>query len=399
MDLFMDILAAAVKILTLYMGITGACFLLPRRKHQPSPPYTRFAVLIPARNEENVIATLIENLQQQRYPREKFDIYVIPNNCTDNTEEAARRAGAKILHCPFPVRTKGDVLHQAFSALKGKYEAYCVFDADNLVHPDFLARMNDAAAEGALAAKGRQIASNPYASWVSGCYDIYFENFNLLYNRPRASLGLSAKLIGTGFMVTDTLLDRMGGWNTVTLTEDMEFAAQCAKVGARIHYVPEAVNYDEQPTGFRASLRQRRRWSAGVQSVTNRYAIPLLLKKYKWLRLDMSINLMMIYVQLLAAVSVLYGMIGMPPAAAAGALGAAVLSFWMGMTLTGLFLTLTNRRSVKKMWKSILLYPLFAASWYPLHILSLVRKPKTWKPIAHQGTNPTELQRQDKLAI
>ncbi len=400
MDLFMDILAAVLKLLTMYTAVIGACFLLPGRKRKKSPPDTRFAVLIPARNEENVIASLVENLFQQNYPREKYDVYVIPNNCTDNTEGVARQAGAKILRCFWPVRTKGDVLHQAFDQLKGSYEAYVIFDADNLVHPDFLARMNDAVAEGAQIAKSRQIASNPYDSWVSGCYDIYFENFNLLYNRPRATLGLNAKLIGTGFMVTDALLQSFGGWNTETLTEDMEFAAQCAEAGVRIHYVPEALNYDEQPTSFRASLRQRRRWSAGVQSVANLYIPRLVAKRPKWLRLDMAQNLAMIYVQLLAAVPAGYGLIGLTPASILKTLAVALISFWLGMTVTGLFLTVTNRRSVWKMRKSILLYPLFTASWYPLHILSLFAKPKTWQPIAHRGTKPTKaIPVRDKIAM
>lgn len=398
MKFLIDLLAFALQIPTLYMALTGACFLLPRRRNPIAPPDTRFAVLIPARNEETVIASVIGSLQAQRYPTANFDIFVIPNNCTDSTEAAARSAGAKILHCTQPVKTKGQVLHHIFAQLRGKYDAYCVFDADNLVHPDFLARMNDAIAAGAQIAKSRQIASNPYDSWISGCYDIYFENFNLLYNRPRASLRLNAKLIGTGFMVTDKLLEEMGGWNTVTLTEDMEFAAQCAEHGIQIHYVPEALNYDEQPTSFRASMRQRRRWSAGVQSVANLYIPKLLSAKPKWLRIDMAVNLMMIYVQLLALIPALYALLGMEPISIGKTLLLSLASFWLGMMATALFLTLTNRRDVRKMWKSILLYPLFTASWYPLHILSLFAKPKSWKPIPHQGTSKApQLSLCDKL--
>lgn len=395
MDLLIELLSTLLKIPTLYMALTGTCFLLPRKKYPAAVRSTRFAVLIPARNEEKVIGNLIRNLQQQNYPREKFDIFVIPNNCTDATESAARQAGAGILHCPLPVRTKGEVLHQIFDQLQGQYDAYCVFDADNLVHPDFLARMNDAIAAGARIAKSRQIASNPYESWISGCYDIYFQNFNLLYNRPRASLKLNAKLIGTGFMITDGLLAEMGGWNTCTLTEDMEFAAQCAQRGVQIHYVPEALNYDEQPTSFQASMRQRRRWSAGVQSVANRYVLKLLAAKPKWQRIDMAINLMMIYVQLLVFIPMLWALVGMAPVEIGKTLLLSLAGFWASMTATGFFLTVTNGRSVRKMWKSILLYPLFMASWYPLHILSLFTKPKTWKPIAHKGS---QLEQQNHIA-
>lgn len=385
MDLFMEILALVLQILTGYTAIIGICFFLPRKKRKEVPPQTRFAVLIPARNEETVIGGLVECLQRQNYPKALYDILVIPNNCTDQTEQAALAAGAGILHCTGPVKTKGDVLHQIFGQLQGKYDAYCVFDADNLVHPDFLARMNDAVAAGALVAKSRQVASNPHESWIAGCYDLYFESANLMFSRPRESLGLGAKLIGTGFMVTDALLERFGGWNTQTLTEDMEFAALCAEAGVRVHYVPEAVNYDEQPNSFRTSLRQRRRWSAGVLQTANRYVPRLLCKRPKWLRLDLAVTLVMIYVQLLALIPAGYALLGMTLPQIATTLLVSLGSFWLGSMAMALFLAIAGRRNIRKMWKSILLYPLFLISWYPMHILSLFAKPKTWQPIAHKG--------------
>ena len=112
---------------------------------------------------------------------------------------------------------------------------------------------------------------NPHDAWISGCYDLYFENFNLLYNRPRGNLGLSAKLVGTGFAVSQALMDRLGGWNTETMAEDAEFAAQCAMAGVRVWWVPDALTYDEEPVTFRQSLVQRRRWCSGVMSVAGRY--------------------------------------------------------------------------------------------------------------------------------
>ncbi len=145
-----------------------------------------------ARNEEAVIGRTVQQLLDQHYPRELFDVYVIPNNCTDDTEVLpgglVRRFCLVLGRCG----TRA-TLYGAFAALKqAGYDAYCVFDADNLVDPDFLARMNDAFCAGAQAAKGKQTAMNPHDAWISGCYDLYFENFNLLYNRPRGNLGLSA---------------------------------------------------------------------------------------------------------------------------------------------------------------------------------------------------------------
>lgn len=383
MDIVVAILGWIAKLLIGYTTVMGVFCLLPRKKYPIAPPKTRFAVLLPARNEENVIGTVIQSLQTQTYPKELFDIFVIPNNCTDDTEGAALRAGAKILHCTAPVSTKGEVLHQILGVLQGQYDAYCVFDADNVVDSRFLAHMNDAIAAGAKVAKSRQCALNPYDNWVSGGYDLYFQSLNLLHSRARMWFPLSAKLIGTGFMVTDTLLEKMGGWNTKTLTEDIEFAVQSALAGEKVYYVPDALTYDEEPLSFAVSMRQRRRWSAGVQSVANRYSARLLLSAPSWLRLDLMGHINMIYAQLLALIPILYGALKMPALSALSTLLYSLAGFAVGGMVMGLFLSLTAKRNPKKQWKAILMYPVYLASWYPLHFWALFSKPKTWKHIPH----------------
>ncbi len=385
MELFMNGLSLILKCVMLYITLTGLLFFLPRKQHPKAEPNTRFAVLIPARNEEAVIGATVKGLQQQNYPAERFDIFVIPNNCTDDTEAAARRAGAQILSCLGPVESKGDVLHQVFGQLLGRYDAYCVFDADNLVDPDFLARMNDARAAGVQVAKGRLLASNPYENWLTGAYDLYFQNTHLLFNLPRAALGLNAKFNGTGFMVTDEVMDRFGGWNTVTLTEDTEFGAQCAQRGVRIHYIPEAVSYDEQPSLFSVSVAQRRRWTGGVMTVSNRYCLRLLHGKFSWPKWDCGMFLSMIYVQLLAAVPAIYGYLQLPLGSMAYQLLVSAVLYWLGMCAMALVLAVTGGRDVRKMGKAILLYPMFMASWYCINIGCLIAKPRTWQPITHLG--------------
>ena len=133
MEQWMEALSLILKIFTVYTAIVSLFFLLPRRKIPRAQAKTRFAVLLAARNEEAVIGRTVGQLLAQHYPAELFDVYVIPNNCTDDTEGAARRAGARILPCLGPVRNKGDALHCAFAALKDSgYDAYCVFDAEYL---------------------------------------------------------------------------------------------------------------------------------------------------------------------------------------------------------------------------------------------------------------------------
>ena len=100
----------------------------------------KFMAIIPAHNEENVVANLVKSLKAQNYPKELFDIYVIADNCTDNTAKVAQDAGA-IVYERFDAtrKTKGYAM-QWFLKQKieenADYDAFCVFDADNVAMPD-----------------------------------------------------------------------------------------------------------------------------------------------------------------------------------------------------------------------------------------------------------------------
>ena len=257
-----------LKLASLYFLVV-ALFALKKPKPIPrANPNMRFACVIAARNEERVIGGLIESLLRQTYPKALFDIYVMPNNCTDHTALAAIRAGAQVLRPEGEIRCKGDALHEVFETLlKKDYDAFCVFDADNFVDPAFLSRMNDAFCAGAKAAKGAMRVKNPEDSPLCACYGLYFTCFDFFFSRARMNCGLSSKLVGTGFAVHRSVLEESHGWNSVTIAEDAEFAAYLAETGTRVWFVPEAVTYDEAPTSVLVSLRQRRRWSSGVMDV------------------------------------------------------------------------------------------------------------------------------------
>ena len=156
---------------TAYFFLTALFSLKKPRAYPRREPKARFAVLIAARNEEAVIGGLVESLLRQNYPRELYDVIVVPNNCTDHTALAAARAGASVLDCTVPTSTKGEVLDFALGRLfrrEKEYDAVCVFDADNLVHPDFLQRMNDAWQAGARVAQGYRDSKNPVQPGAGG---------------------------------------------------------------------------------------------------------------------------------------------------------------------------------------------------------------------------------------
>jgi len=162
------------------------------------------------------------------------------------------------MEMPSSVRSKGAALqYAADTLLRGQqhYDAFCVFDADNEADPAFLAEMNQALSRAAIV-KSRILAKNRMQAGISACYEIYFCTANRFLNRAREALGLSARVIGTGFSIRRDLLEALGGFPCCTLAEDAELYAACLSHGIRIGYCESAVTYDEEPVTWRASLVQ-----------------------------------------------------------------------------------------------------------------------------------------------
>ena len=212
-------LSVIVILYALYYFIISIFTLAKKKKQAAYPPKNRFAFVIAARNEECVIGNLVDSLLKQNYPKDLYTVYVVPNNCTDGTKEAALAAGASIIDCTIPVKSKGEVLSFALDYIfrcDDTYDAMCVCDADNLVHPNFLSEMNNALCSGKKVAQGYRDSKNPHDTAISCCYSLYYWMVNRFHNHARDALGLSAMVNGSGFMVSMDILKENGGWKTYT---------------------------------------------------------------------------------------------------------------------------------------------------------------------------------------
>jgi cellulose synthase/poly-beta-1,6-N-acetylglucosamine synthase-like glycosyltransferase len=389
---FLFVLGLLLKIFSGYFLIVALFAFRRARPCKRAAPRTRFAVLIPARNEEAVIAGLIGSLNAQDYPSELFDVFVIPNNCTDGTESAALSAGAEIIRCEKTVRYKGDALHEAFEKLMSSprgYDAFCVFDADNVASPQFLAAMNDAIVAGARVCKGRIMAKNPYDSATAGCYAIYFELFNLFFNRARSLCGLSAKVVGTGFAVHREVIEKLGGWNTETIAEDAEFAAQLTLAGERVTWVPDAITYDEEPNSPVVSVTQRKRWCCGILDVARLKLPGIFAGSAKKAPVALTLDLVMILLSPIAqaagiiptAATIITSVRG--GAAALSALGVELLAAYTALALLGVLMSALAGYDVRRIFKSALAFPLFMASWVPIQVFALFAKSSSWREMRH----------------
>lgn len=242
-------------------------------------PRKRFLILVPAHDEEIVIGALVENLLALDYPRELFDIYVIADNCSDNTAGIARSRGARVLeHSYQPGEPKGKPYAIAWAlehiALR-KYDGVVFFDADNLVDHNYLSCMNDYLAAGHRLVQCYLDTKNPTDNWITMAYAAAFYYVNRAWQVAKMNLGLPVSIGGTGFCV-DAKLIREIGWRARTLTEDLEFEMQCLLAGVRGAWCHETRIYDEKPLGFGQSVVQRLRWSRGHWQVYFRYFGPLL---------------------------------------------------------------------------------------------------------------------------
>lgn len=381
----------------LYFSLTGFVGIFKKQKvhFEKANAKNHFAILIPARNEEAVVGNLIDSLKEQNYPKELYTIYTIPNNCIDRTEEVARNHGSMIISCDVPTKTKGDVLNHAFGKLKDKKEidAYLVFDADNVVHPDFLKHMNECIESGYDVAQGFRDAKNPSDNWLSGSYTLFYLFQNVFFNRARMSLGGSASINGTGFMIRKSIIDQEG-FETYTLTEDVEFTGQCALNGRPIAFVENAITYDEYPTRFGSSWKQRKRWSAGILECMKRYSVPLF-KKYRKTKRLSCLDMGLVYLGPLWQV---IGFIGTVMLMIFHFLGIQlydlfsyffaygllffILSYIVGMLLE-LFVLWYKDKKFGNVVSGIFLFPIFVMTWIPINIVCLVKKHTKWEEIRH----------------
>ena len=273
-----------VGFFTVFFAYQAVFFVIGALKGEYRYPKARqnhrYAFFIAAHNEEQVIANLVRSIKAQDYPQELIDVFVVADSCTDCTAEVARSAGA-IVYERNDLARKGKswVMDYGFARIlreyPGVYEGFFVFDADNLVSPDFTTIMNDAFDQGYMAVTGYRNSKNFGSSWISAAYATAYLREARFLNNARMICGTSCAVSGSGYLVSARIIEAMHGWQFHTLTEDIQFSTFCAIHGVRIAYAP-AQFYDEQPVTFKASWKQRMRWTKGFYQVFFTYGAHLI---------------------------------------------------------------------------------------------------------------------------
>ena len=388
-----------ITIYWIYQLVVSICsFVTLKEKPFIVNKNHKFLAIIPAHNEEAVVGNLIESLQKQNYPKNKYDIIVIADNCTDKTKEVAESYGVKIFerHEEDPAkRTKGDALRLLLNTLlsdpKMDYDAFCVFDADNIVDPNFITAMNKHLCQGEEVVQGYRDIKNPTDSWIASGYAIFYWTMNRFYHLARYNAGLSPLINGTGFMVKFDAI-RPTGWNTNTLTEDIEFSLKRIIQGKKLGWATDAIVYDEQPVKFKPSWSQRSRWTIGHIQCLFEYTKPLakaassnktLMNFDGLLYMLGSIPMFVITILLLVLNAISYLFNGMTTPDFIMNIVRYIVPTFILPILTAIIIMVIDKKPIKKMWKGLLMYPIFLGSWLLINFKCLFKRDTTWEKIEH----------------
>jgi cellulose synthase/poly-beta-1,6-N-acetylglucosamine synthase-like glycosyltransferase len=263
--------AGGLLLISLYLVVLAVASLVARRQAPPPGGYSRrFAILVPAHNEEGLLGRLLANLNALSYPPECFDVHVVADNCSDATASIGRTFSGVEVHerVNDNERAKGFALRWLLDRLQARtdqssaYDAYIVLDADSVVSTDFLIAMNARLAAGSQVIQAYYSVLNAQQSPVAALRYVALAAVHYVRPLGRSVFGLSCGLKGNGMCFEASVLSRFG-WDWFTLAEDVEFHLALVNAGIRVDFAPEAHVLADMPVSLAQAASQNDRWERG----------------------------------------------------------------------------------------------------------------------------------------
>ena len=260
-------------------------------------------VLIPAHNEEKVIAATIEAMMNFNYPREKLQIVVVNDGSTDRTKEiinhyASIDSRVELFDIPAGEGGKGKsrTLNKGMKSAKG--EIIAVYDADNTPDPNSLRYLVIQLIRnkelGAVLGKFR--TANKNKNWLTKFINIETLSFQSMLQAGRWQMHNISTLPGTNFVIWNRLITKLNGWDEEALTEDSELSIRIYEEGYKIKFIPYAITYEQEPEQWGIWIKQRMRWVRGNNYVISKFFKHIPKFKNKRLAFDILYTLALYYI-------------------------------------------------------------------------------------------------------
>lgn len=230
------------------------------RKEIPIIKQRKFAVLIPGYKEDAVIVSVAEHATTQDYPKDKFDVIVIADSFSESTLKELRKLDIRLEVVEFEVSKKSKALNLCMKRIGDHYDVAMILDADNIMNPDVLSKINMAFEKGYTAVQGHRTAKNTNANFA--ILDALSEEINNhIFRKGHRVLGLSSALIGSG-MALDYHLFKTTMATVDSVGEDKEVELKIIRNNHKIEYIHDAIIFDEKTSKPDVFVNQRRRWIA-----------------------------------------------------------------------------------------------------------------------------------------
>lgn len=380
-------------------------FIKKLPKHKESKLH-KYAIMVCARNEEDVIGNLVESICSQDYPSELVDIVLVADNCTDKTAEVGRSLGL-IVYERFDdkLKGKGYALNYGLHCLdrdfgENCYDAFIVFDADNILTENFITEINKTFSDGYEVVTCYRNAKNYGDSWLSAGSGLWFIRDSKYLNGSRMRIGACPQVSGTGFLFSNEIKKENDGWPFHTLTEDYEFTCYSVVKGKKFGYCEEARFYDEQVSTFGQAWNQRLRWSkGGLQSFVLFWKGLLkgIFSKRFVASYDMAMSIAPAYI--ISILATLFNIVAIVVLIACGYGVLESVFPAIKLVLGGYLLLLTQsiittitewkhiKASVFKKLIYIFTFPIYIMTFVPIAFVATFKRNVDWKPIKHTSVD------------
>ena len=392
-------LLAAILLWTSYQIPILVAGIRSGRVQQPRKPverYPRVSLIVPAKDEETVIARCVDALLRLAYPREQLEIIIVDGHSTDTTREIC---AAYAEEYPSTVRVllqdgsngKPPALNLALPYATGEIVGF--FDADSLPARDVLQRTVAYFQDpGVVAVQGRRLSLNEGENMLTKVAAKEDKVWFQILLQGRENLELFVPLTGSCQFVRRRVLEELEGWDESALAEDVELALTLLERDASVRYAPDVCWWQETPHSLRSLVTQRTRWYRGYMEALLKHGS--LLKTPNRKTIDAEILLMGPYMMTLSLVSCLiwalhlvlvYHSTGLPPSLSS--LTVALIA--LPLILVGAALAVLERPLTLR---SLLWIPFIYTYWFLQTLISgwaflqiVFRRPKRWQKTAKRG--------------